>query len=102
MAAKVELRTRVKGLLTDKPTVVLDVLLLPRGSGNRKRARELAALLRSNDLMGPHIDRVVCGASRVTVHVKATVASMRALNQWLERERLKKENDVEGQPPLFA
>ena len=38
MAAKVELRTRVKGLLTDKPTVVLDVLLLPRGSGNRKRA----------------------------------------------------------------
>lgn len=99
MAASVELRTRVKGLGTKRAVVVLDVLLLPRGSGNRTRARRLADAFRKHELMGPHISRVVCGASRVTVHLRASAASVAALAELMEREKRK---DVEGQLPLFA
>ncbi len=96
---KIEVRTRARVTRQGRPTVVMDLLLLPRGSGNRNRARRLAQVFRQHPTMKRHVIRVVCGASRVTVHMKASVQLMRDVMSIAPEHGI---TDVPGQLPLFA
>lgn len=80
--------------------IVLQVQLLPRGSGNRNKARALAETYRTHRIMRPHIKRVLCGASSVTVHFRASLGLVDAWNQVAAEERARQ--DVPGQMPLFG
>lgn len=96
---KIEVRTRMRIARGGVPTVVLDLLLLPRGSGNRNRARRLAQAFREHPKMKRHVRRVVCGTSRVTVHLRASVPMMRDIWAIAPEQGIP---DVPGQMPLFA
>lgn len=97
----IEVKTRVNwGKNGRDPTVVLDLLLTPRGSGNRNKAQRLAKVFRDHEELGPCITRIVTGASRVTVHLRAGLATMAAVERWYSKA--KESKDVEGQIPLFA
>lgn len=82
------------------PEVIMDVLFIPRGSGNRNKARALGVAFKTHPKMKPHIKRVVVGSSRVTVHLRSSLALMKEISEmWAERRA---NGDVPGQLPLFA
>lgn len=98
---QVEVRTRFKGLTSNAPELILDVLLLPRGSGNRRVARQMAEQLREDRHLKPHIGKIVAGASRVSVHMPITVGMQKAIDAFLaERKEQQQDHDVPGQLPL--
>lgn len=97
---QIEVKTRLKVARDGTPVVIMDVLLLPRGSGNRNRARQLADAFKVHPLLKRHVRRVVCGASRVTVHMRSSLGLLRDINAIApEMERTQ---DVEGQLKLFG
>ena len=69
------------------PETVMQIDILPRGSGNRNLARRLAEAFESHDLMGDHVTEVRAGASRVTVHIKPSLAAISAVMECMKRER---------------
>ena len=90
---------RIRGRVSRRgPEVVLEVLLTPRGSGNRKLARQLAAAFRNHPKLGRHVRRASAGSSKVMVHMIPSLAMMRVVAQW-QKERVE---DVPGQLPLFG
>jgi hypothetical protein len=95
---QIEVRTRMKPSTGE---VIIDTLLLPRGSGNRKKARELGEAWERHPLLAPHVLKVVCGASRVTVHLRASIDAMAAVVE-ATREARKQVRDAEGQLRLFG
>jgi hypothetical protein len=89
---QVEVTTKLKpGIL------VLDIALVPRGSGNRNAARRLANEFRENEHLSPHVVKVTHGTSRVLVHLRSSVELMRIVAEWPRPEP-----DVPGQLPLFG
>jgi hypothetical protein len=90
---RIETRTRIYVSKKGVPVVVLDILLLPRGSGNRAMAKALAAKARASTL-GPHLLKVVTGASRVTLHMRSSLEFVRVIAEWPGREG---DTDVPGQ-----
>ena len=76
--------------------MVLDVKLLPRGSGNRAAAERLARQFEADERFAPHIIEVNAGASRVTVHFRCSLALIRAIQEAKIEVR-----DVPGQLGLF-
>jgi hypothetical protein len=89
---QVEVTTKLKpGVL------VLDIALVPRGSGNRNAARRLAEGFRTNGKLAPHVLKVTAGTSRVLVHLRVSLELMRIVAEWP-----KVEGDVPGQLPLFG
>ena len=95
----IEVKTKLRVLKTG-PEVLVDLVFVPRGSGNRNKARQVAQILRVNPRFKPHVRKVVVGASRVTVHLIPTFDLLRDL------EALKNQQteaaDVPGQLRLFA
>src|SRR4051794_16083183 len=93
------LTSGVKG----KAELVLDVALIPRGSGNRAAARRLAAQFKAEARLKPHLKRVVAGSSRVTIHFRLSGDLILALEEMKRehRERMKAQ-DVPGQLSLFG
>lgn len=79
--------------------VVMEILLLPRGSGNRNTARRLANHFRTNAELKPHVKKVVCGTSRVTVHLIPSIDLLQIIEDIKRRQR---EADLPGQLPLFG
>jgi hypothetical protein len=67
--------------------LVMQIDLLPRGSGNRNFARRLAASFKTHDLLGPQVVKVVAGTSRVTVHMRSTIAALEAVAECQRRVR---------------
>lgn len=99
----VELKTRFKGLFTERPELVLDVLLVPRGSGNRKMARRIADYIRRDSDLGPYVGKIVTGSSRVSIHLPITREVEAAVNRFLTRRKEEEAQavpDVPGQLPL--
>ena len=98
--ARVEVKTRMKVTRSGEAEVIMDVLFIPRGSGNRNKARALGQAFRNHPKMKVHIKRVVVGSSRVTVHMRSSLALMKEISEmWAERRM---GADVPGQLPLFA
>jgi hypothetical protein len=97
-SVEVKVRTRLRG--RGGPEVVLEILLTPRGSGNRKLARQLATAARMHPKLGPHIRRVSCGTSKINVHLIPSMELSRVMLEW-NRERMER-SDVPGQLPLFG
>lgn len=95
----IEVRTCVKINRKKQAVVVLDCLFLPRGSGNRYKAKRLAQQLREHDPMSKHINKITCGSSRVTVEF---LPSLNLVSDWLDLIEEEKRKDVPGQLPLFA
>lgn len=97
-----QIETKVRSRVSKKgePEVVLDVIFLPRGSGNRAKVRRLGEEFRKHEVVGPYVKRVVCGATRLTVSMRAGFGLMGAIME-LSRQA-KEKQDVPGQLPLFG
>ncbi len=94
-----EVKTRIKKLRGGGTEVVMDLLLLPRGSGNRPMAKRLAAAFKAHPVLAPHVRSVKAGASKVTIHLTPSVALMKAIFEITENAS---RPDVPGQLPLFG
>ena len=92
---RVEVTTKFK---FSEGIVIIDVALVPRGSGNRAAARRLAQSFRNHDRLKPHIVKVTCGSSRVLVHFRSSLELMSIIREIrLDREI----QDVPGQLQMF-
>ena len=96
-----EVKTRARVTRKGEPELVVEVALLPRGSGNRYKARKLAEVFRSDARVKDHIKRVVCGTSKVTVHFRSSLALIEVFNQIAAEEKERKRRDLPGQGMLF-
>ena len=99
---QVELRTRMRVNGRRGPELILEIILTPRGSGNRKLALCLARAAKKDPRLGPHVKKVKAGYSKVWVTLTPSLQLGRTL---LEIQALQLANagqDVEGQLPLFG
>lgn len=83
------------------PLMVIDQVFVPRGSGNRNKARRLAESWRQSVLMAPFVEKVTVGASKVRVHLTMSPALKKAMDQY-QREQAEQIPDVPGQELLFG
>jgi hypothetical protein len=97
---RAELKIRMRPLAKRGAELVLEILLTPRGSGNRELARQMARAARNHPKLGPHVRRVQAGSSKVMVHLIPSVELMRVVAQW-QRDEVEAA-DVPGQLPLFG
>ena len=102
-----EMRTRVvlKGRLTEKhpwPLLVIDLVMVPRGSGNRNKARRVGDSWRRSELMKPFVEKVVVGASKVRVHLTLSPDLKRTMDQYQREQAEQQVQDVPGQALLFG
>jgi hypothetical protein len=91
---------RKRDNLLGETEVLMEILIVPRGSGNRNLARGLAQAAKLHPALGPHVRRVRAGASKVWVTLIPSLALTRTLLTW-ESER-QGQADVPGQLPLFG
>jgi hypothetical protein len=97
---QIEVKTKVRVTRAGAGEVVLTIAFLPRGSGNRGHVKRLGQVFRKHEVMGPHVKRLVCGASRLTVHLRPSLELMAAVNEIAAEHR--RVMDVPGQLPLFG
>ena len=98
----VEVKTHVKFTPGSSPwpLMIVDMVYVPRGSGNRNKARAMAERWRESDVMAPFLEKVVVGASKVRVHLRCSPAFTQAMARVREEEAARV--DVPGQLGLFA
>jgi hypothetical protein len=98
---QIESRARLKiNRSGTKAQIILDMMLMPRGSGNRAFARRLGESFKRDKRLDAYRTRVVIGASRVTVHLKAEpglMATILEISQSISQQR-----DLPGQLPMFV
>lgn len=94
-----EARFNYKGLGGPKPELIIRLVLLPRGGGNRNKARRLAERLKTDKHLGEHIRKITAGTSSVILRMPITPATWRGVNAFLSEEK-SEPVDVPGQLPL--
>lgn len=100
---QVELRTRTRINGRTGPELILEIILTPKGSGNRKLALGLAQAARRDPRIGPHVKRVRAGYSKVWVTLTPSLQLARTLFEMQAAELARAgESDVPGQMPLFG
>jgi hypothetical protein len=107
---QVEVRTRLvpvrrsgqrkRDNLLGETEVLMEILLVPRGSGNRKWAVALGKAAKAHPELGPHVKRVRVGSSKVWVTLLPSPSLLASMMSWNQR-RLESA-DVPGQLPLFG
>lgn len=97
---QIEVKTKARITKSGDPEVVLTMTILPRGSGNRGTVRRLGQVAKNHAIMGPYVKRVICGSSRLTLHLRAGLGLMKAVLE-ITRE-VEGSRDVPGQLPLFG
>jgi hypothetical protein len=107
---QIEVRTRIvpvrrrgqrkRDNLLGETEIILEILLLPRGSGNRKLAVGLAKAAKSDPHLGPHVKRVRAGSSKIWVTLQPSAALMATMLTWHRRRA--ETADVPGQLALFG
>jgi hypothetical protein len=107
---KVEVRTRLRPLgnkrkpAPDAPKnqfngeLIMELLLTPRGSGNRKFAIALAKAAKNHPRLGPHVKSVKAGSSKVWIILIPSLGLMKTIWQWTEQQT----TDVPGQLSMFG
>ena len=78
--------------------VLLEVLLTPRGSGNRRLAVALAKAFKAHPQLGPHVHTARAGYSKVWVKLTPSLALAKTMLEW----NANRQPDVPGQLPLFG
>jgi hypothetical protein len=86
--------------LLGETEILLEILLVPRGSGNRKWAVALGKAARVNPELAPHIRRVRVGSSKLWITLKPSASLMSSMMSWNKRRA--DSADVPGQLPLFG
>lgn len=94
---QIEVKTRMRPESRHGPELVLEILLTPRGSGNRRLAVALARAAKNHAQLGPHVKRVRAGYSKVWVVLTPSVALAKTMLEWNAHPQ-----DVPGQLPLFG
>ncbi len=109
---QVEVRTRLrpfgskrKGCAGVAPAqadaeLIMELLLTPRGSGNRKWAVALAKAAKNHPQLGPHVKRVKAGSSKVWIYLVPSVSL--AQTMLLINREPRQMADVPGQLGLFG
>jgi hypothetical protein len=97
---QIEVKTKARLTRSGEPEVVLTMTLLPRGSGNRGHVRRLGQVAKNHPIMGPYVKRVICGSSRLTLHLRAGLGLMKAVLEITSEVEGKR--DIPGQLPLFS
>ena len=107
---QVEVRTRLvpaprsKGqrrrpsLMDETGYLLLEVLLTPRGSGNRRIAVALAKAFKAHPDLGPHVHSARAGYSKVWVMLRPSLSLAKTMLEFNANRR----PDVPGQLPLFG
>jgi hypothetical protein len=80
--------------------LLLEIILTPRGSGNRKFAVGLAKAAKASPQLGPHVRRVKAGSSKVWIYLTPSLGLMKTIALWQSSAQAKE--DVPGQLPLFG
>lgn len=96
----VDVKTQMRVAKDGVGEVIMRVTFLPRGSGNRYKARKLAEAFTKDKRMGPYVRKVQAGTTSVVVHVQACLGMMEAVNEISAEYRAAK--DAEGQLALFG
>lgn len=94
---QVEVTTKIKLGGETGSILILDVALLPKGSGNRAAAQRLAEGFRRSPELAPHVVKMTTGTSRVIVHLRNSPSLISAILKIKAMAR-----DVPGQLPLFG
>jgi hypothetical protein len=81
--------------------LLLEIILTPRGSGNRKFAVGLAKAAKASPQLAPHIRRVKAGSSKVWIYLTPSFGLMKTIALWQSGVAQANE-DVPGQLPLFG
>ncbi len=107
---QVEVRTRLvpvrrpgekkRDNLLGETEILLEILLVPRGSGNRKWAVALGKAAKVHPEIGPHVKRVRVGSSKLWIALKPSASLMASMLSW--NKRRVEMSDVPGQLPLFG
>jgi hypothetical protein len=86
------------------PELLMKIMILPRGSGNRGLCRRLAREAKIHPVLAEHVSRVKVGSSTVWVYLRPSLRLTAQLGiMMLERaNRAADAQDVPGQLPLFA
>lgn len=97
---RVEVKTRTKWREKEQEfDWIVDLLLVPRGSGNRHIATGLGKVIRNHPRLKDHIRTLKVGVSKVSIHFRPTFAMSLDLLK-LATEVYMKKNDP-NQLPLF-
>lgn len=97
---QIETKTRTRVNKQGEREVIMEIGLLPRGSGNRNKARGIAAWYANHPELKPHILSIKAGTSKVTVHFRPSLELMKLMMEYAQRQAMAK--DVEGQMALFG
>ena len=82
----VETRTSLKWSKDgERAWIVLDMMIKPRGSGNRAFARRLGESFKRDQELKPFLAKTVVGTSRVTVHMRCDLALIGAMMRVCQR-----------------
>jgi hypothetical protein len=93
-------RKRSTVLTGGQSELLMEVLLHPRGSGNRNLAVALAKAFRAHPELSPHVRKVRAGYSKVWVHFTPSMALAQVMMEWQATRAA--HPDVPGQLPLFG
>jgi hypothetical protein len=80
--------------------LLLEIILTPRGSGNRKLAVGLAKAAKGHPQLGQHVRRVKAGSSKVWIYLTPSFGLMKTVALW--QSSVQTNEDVPGQLPLFG
>ena len=100
---QIDCKFQYKGLFGPKPELIMRIVLLPRGSGNRNKARRLAESFKTDKHLAAHIGKVVTGTTSITVHMPITGDMAQAVNAYLAESKEQAEQaklNLPGQLPL--
>jgi len=98
---RLQITTKIKNLSLKgrrEAVVVITMTMVPRGSGNRNKIRRLAEAFKRDEIMSPHIAKVVVGTTSMHLHLVPSFACWSALNERVAMA--KAAADIPGQMKL--
>ena len=94
---QIEVTSKIKFAGDTGSVLILDVALLPKGSGNRAAAERLAHDFRTNPELAPHVEKITAGTSRVIVQLRNSPSLLAAIVKIKQAAR-----DLHGQLHMFG
>jgi hypothetical protein len=83
------------------PELLMKIMIVPRGGGNRPLVRRLARACRIHPVIGDHVSRVKVGSSTLWVYLRPSFKLTAAIAMMTLDKHRRETADVPGQLPLF-